>query len=171
ELPRVRLTRFKKEDRSRYFGPFAHSGLLRKTLAQMRRQFGVLLGDATPKKLPDGTWQLYDDVRQELYGFENTVTPEAYRRRIDDACAFLEGKSREWLESLRAEMLAAAEKQQFEKAAELRDIVFALEKTLAKTRNFERTDPTLSLPDASADAMRLLGEALGLNPPPRTMEC
>jgi excinuclease ABC subunit C len=171
ELPRVRLTRFKKEDRSRYFGPFAHSGLLRKTLAQMRRQFGVLLGDATPKKLPDGTWQLYDDVRQELYGFENTVTAEAYRRRIDDACAFLEGKSREWLESLRAEMLAAAEKQQFEKAAELRDIVFALEKTLAKTRTFERTDPTLSLPDASAEAMRLLGEALGLNPPPRTMEC
>ena len=171
ELPRVRLTRFKKEDHSRYFGPFAHSGLLRKTLAQMRRQFGVLLGDATPKKLPDGTWQLYDDVRQELYGFENTVTPGAYRRRIDDACAFLEGKSREWLESLRAEMLAAAEKQQFEKAAELRDIVFALEKTLAKTRTFERTDPTLSLPDASAEAMRLLGEALGLNPPPRTMEC
>ena len=171
ELPRVRLTRFKKEDRSRYFGPFAHSGLLRKTLAQMRRQFGVLLGDATPKKLPDGTWQLYDDVRQELYGFENTVTPDAYRQRVDEACAFLEGKSREWLESLRTEMLAAAEKQQFEKAAELRDIVFALEKTLAKTRNFERTDPTLALPDASAQAVRLLGEALALNPPPRTLEC
>ena len=171
ELPRVRLTRFKKEDRSRYFGPFAHSGLLRKTLAQMRRQFGVLLGDATPKKLPDGTWQLYDDVRQELYGFENTVTPAAYRQRVDDACAFLEGKSREWLESLRTEMLAAAEKQQFEKAAELRDIVFALEKTLAKTRNFERTDPTLALPDASAEAVRLLGEALALDPPPRSMEC
>jgi excinuclease ABC subunit C len=137
----------------------------------MRRQFGVLLGDATPKKLPDGTWQLYDDVRQELYGFENTVTPAVYRQRVDEACAFLEGKSREWLESLRTEMLAAAEKQQFEKAAELRDIVFALEKTLAKTRNFERTDPTLALPDASAEAVRLLGEALALDPPPRSMEC
>src|SRR4030095_8483056 len=30
ELPRFRLTRLRKEDRSRYFGPFAHSGLLRK---------------------------------------------------------------------------------------------------------------------------------------------
>ena len=46
DLPRFRLTRLKKEDRSRYFGPFAHSGLLRKTLAQMRRQFGILLSDA-----------------------------------------------------------------------------------------------------------------------------
>src|SRR5271165_3426259 len=61
-LPRFRLTRLRKDDRSRYFGPFAHSGLLRKTLAQMRRRFGVLLGDAAPRQLPDGTWQLYDDV-------------------------------------------------------------------------------------------------------------
>ena len=169
ELPRVRLTRFKKEDRSRYFGPFAHSGLLRKTLAQMRRQFGVLLGDATPKKLPDGTWQLYDDVRQELYGFENTVTPDAYRQRVDEACAFLEGKSREWLESLRNEMTAAAGRQEFEKAAELRDIVFALEKTLAKTRHFERTDPTRPLRDD--EALASLQLALHLSAPPATMEC
>src|SRR3954467_3015860 len=99
ELPRFRLTRLREEDHSRYFGPFAHSGLLRKTLAQMRRQFGILLGDSTPHKLPDGSWQLYDDVRQELYGFQNITTAENYRRRVEDACTFLEGKSREWLET------------------------------------------------------------------------
>jgi excinuclease ABC subunit C len=169
ELPRFVLIRFKKDDRARYFGPFAHSNLLRKTLAQMRRQFGILLGDATPQKLPDGRWQLYDDVRQELYGFANETTAEDYRLRVDDACAFLDGKSREWLETLRAEMLAAAEKHEFEKAAELRDIVFALQKTLAKTRNFERSDP--SSPEIGAEASRLLGEALGLKTAPRTLEC
>ncbi|QYM78907.1 excinuclease ABC subunit UvrC [Horticoccus luteus] len=169
ELPRFRLTRLKKEDRSRYFGPFAHSGLLRKTLAQMRRQFGILLGDGTPHRLPDGSWQLYDDVRQELYGFPNTVTSEQYRHRVNDACGFLEGKSREWLETLRAEMASAAEKHEFEKAAELRDVVFALERTLAKTRRFERSDPTR--PSADEAAMQALGEALALPAPPRTMEC
>src|SRR6184192_4185714 len=51
EMPRFMLTRFRKEDRSRYFGPFAHSGLLRRTLASMRKQFGVLLGDSRPVKL------------------------------------------------------------------------------------------------------------------------
>jgi hypothetical protein len=107
ELPRFRLTRLKKDDRSRYFGPFAHSGLLRRTLAQMRRQFGILLGDALPQKLPDGSWRLYDDVREELYGTENIVTPEHYRARVEAACQFLEGKSREWLETLRTEMAAA----------------------------------------------------------------
>src|ERR1700679_2501097 len=73
ELPRFRLTRLRKDDRSRYFGPFPHSGLLRKTLAQMRRQFGILLMDATPRQLADGSWRMYDDVRQELYDFPQSV--------------------------------------------------------------------------------------------------
>lgn len=168
ELPRFRLTRLKKEDRSRYFGPFAHSGLLRKTLAQMRRQFGVLLADASPTRLPDGRWRLYDDVRQEIYGFDNDVSADDYRRRALAACEFLDGKSREWLEALRAEMSAAAQKQEFEKAAELRDIVFALEKTLAKTRRFER-EPALLQPDA--DALSALAAAIALPRPPEHMEC
>jgi excinuclease ABC subunit C len=169
ELPRFRLTRIKKEERSRYFGPFAHSGLLRRTLATMRRQFGILLGDSTPQKLPDGRWQLYDDVREELYGTENIVTPEAYRERVLAACEFLEGKSREWLETLRTEMTNAAAKQEFEKAAELRDVVFALEETLRKTRRFERLDPTR--PAGDEDALRALQEALHLGAALRTMEC
>ena len=169
ELPRFRLTRIKKDDRSRYFGPFAHSGLLRKTLAQMRRQFGILLGDGLPQKLPDGTWRLYDDVREEIYGTENIVTAEGYRHRVEEACGFLEGKSREWLETLRAEMTAAAAKQEFEKAAGLRDIVFALEQTLGRTRRFERIDPTR--PEGDAAALHALRLALGLPHPPRVMEC
>jgi len=169
EMPRFRLTRIRKDDRSRYFGPFAHSGLLRKTLAQMRRQFGILLGDATPQRLPDGAWQLYADVRREIHGFPNQVTREEYLRRVTEACGFLEGKSREWLANLRSEMEAAAAKQEFEKAAELRDVIFALQKTLAKTRHFERTDPTVV--NADETALRLLGETLGLPAPPNAMEC
>src|SRR5476649_1517737 len=84
ELPRFRLTRIKKEERSRYFGPFAHSGLLRRTLAQMRRQFGILLTDGTPQRISADTWQLYDDVREELYGTENIVAPAAYRGRVEE---------------------------------------------------------------------------------------
>lgn len=167
-LPRFRLTRIRREDRSRYFGPFAHSGLLRKTLAQMRRQHGILLGDATPQRLSDGRWRLYDDVRQELYGFPNLVTPGEYRQRVDDACAFLEGKSREWLEMLRGEMAAAAARQEFEKAAELRDVVFALERTLAKTRRFQREQPVVHRDEQALAAVQ---ELLGLKGPPEHMEC
>jgi excinuclease ABC subunit C len=169
ELPRFRLARFRKDDRSRYFGPFAHSGPLRKALAQMRRQFGILLGDGAPSRQPDGSWLLYDDVRSEIYGFQGSVTAGAYRERVDRACEFLEGKSLEWLDSLRSEMVAASGRRNFEKAAGLRDIVFALEKTLEKPRRFERTDPTA--PSADESALEALQLALGLPSPPLAIEC
>jgi excinuclease ABC subunit C len=169
ELPRFRLARIRKDDSSRYFGPFAHSGPLRKALAQMRKQFGILLADGAPQKLPDGSWQLYDDVRSEIYGFDGSVTPEAYRGRVVQACEFLEGKSREWLESLRSEMAAAAGRREYEKAAGLRDIVHALDKTIEKPRHFQRTDPTALSADGSA--LALLQQALDLKSPPATIEC
>jgi excinuclease ABC subunit C len=167
-LPRFVLTRFKKDTRSRYFGPFAHSGLLRKTLATMRAKFGVLLGDSSPKKIGDDTWQLYDDVRSELYGWPNTVTTAEYRERVTQAADFLDGKSREWLSALRTEMTMRAGKQEFEKAAELRDIVLALERTLAPTRKFSREVVQLQ-PDQTA--LVALQAALNLPTLPVHLEC
>src|ERR1700730_5674306 len=42
EWPRFRLTRLKKNDAARYFGPYAGAGALRQTLNLMRKKFGVL---------------------------------------------------------------------------------------------------------------------------------
>jgi excinuclease ABC subunit C len=168
EMPRFALTRLRKDDRSRYFGPFAHSALLRRTLAEMRRQYGILLGDTRPVPTAGGTYRLYDDVRAEIYGHANEVTPADYRRRVGQACEFLEGKSREWLETLRAEMHAAAAAQEFERAAGLRDVVQALEETLARTRRFERAPPLLR---ADEVALELLAGALRLPGPPAHLEC
>jgi excinuclease ABC subunit C len=167
-LPRFVLTRFKKDTRSRYFGPFAHSGLLRKTLATMRSKYGVLLGDSSPRKISEDTWQLYDDVRSELYGWPNTVTTAEYRERVTQAADFLDGKSREWLASLRTEMMVRSGKQEFEKAAELRDIVLALERTLSPTRKFSREVVQLQ-PDQNA--LIALQTALNLPTLPVHLEC
>src|ERR1043165_5642327 len=40
-IPRITLTRLRTDDGARYFGPFAHSGALRNTLALVRRQFNL----------------------------------------------------------------------------------------------------------------------------------
>jgi excinuclease ABC subunit C len=168
EIPRFGLVRFKKDDRARYFGPFVHSAHLRRALAEMRRRFGVVLGDASPQRLPDGRWRLYDDVRQEIYGHANEVTAADYRQRIAPACEFLEGRSREWLAELTEEMKRAAAAQDFEKAAGLRDIVFALERTLERTRKFVRTPHT---PAGDEGALQALQQALALPAPPRHLEC
>ncbi len=168
DLPRFGLVRFKKEDGARYFGPFVHAQHIRKTLSEMRRRFGVLLGDSDPARLENGSYRLYDDVRSEIYGHENVVTRDEYAERVEIACAFLEGKSKEWLEELKLDMAAAAAKQDYEKAAMLRDIVFALEASLTKTRKFERE----LVPRSSAtDDLESLREALQLKLAPRVIEC
>jgi excinuclease ABC subunit C len=168
DMPRFRVTRLKTSESSRYFGPFAFASQMRKTLLNMRLQFGVLLGDASPTLLPDGRWKLYDDIRSELYGHENIVTAEEYRARVDGAVAFLEGKSREWLEDLRKCMFEASEKREYEDAARLRDLCLAIERTLVPTRKFTVIPQTDKADEA---IVRELGETLKMRVPPRNIEC
>ncbi|MDP0500367.1 MAG: excinuclease ABC subunit UvrC [Verrucomicrobiota bacterium JB022] len=170
-LPRFRLVRFRQSEQSLYFGPFAHAGRLRKTLGELRLKYGILLSDASPTRQEDGTWRLYDDVRAEIYGHENVLTEEDYQERVRAACVFLEGKSREWLADLEDEMRKAAENREFERAAELRDVLFALKGTIERTRKFTRRDvlkPTNTNTEPVLDA---LAEALKLPHPPKHIEC
>jgi excinuclease ABC subunit C len=76
EWPRFRLTRIRTDDGSQYFGPFAHSGALRQTLAFLRKKFGVLTfgtGSPTEKELKSSVYQ----VPQKL----SSLTGEQYRER------------------------------------------------------------------------------------------
>jgi len=167
-LPRFRLTRNRTDSNSRYFGPFAHSGHLRKTLAELRRRFGILLSDGTPVELPDGRWRLYDDARAEIYQNPNELTTEEYALRLDAACEFLEGKAREWLAELKAEMKVAAEARRYEEAAKLRDRIEALERTASRTRKFERN---LLGTHNHSQVVKRLKEKLAIKRTPRRMEC
>lgn len=168
ELPRFRLVRFRLPDKAVYFGPFAHSGLLRRTLQEMRLKYGILLGDAHPQQLETGQWRLYDDARAEIFGHANIVSAEDYRSRVNRACAFLEGKARAWIDEMEAQMQAAAAALDFERAADLRDAVEALRKTTQRTRTFAKVT---IVPVAETEPLRLIQEAIGLPRPPVTMEC
>src|SRR5881296_159122 len=104
EWPRFRLARFKKDDRSRYFGPYAHAGALRQTLNFMRKKFGVLTfgrGSPTERELKSSTYQ----VPMRL----SEISAEQYRERVAQACEFLEGHSREMIAALEQQMHKAAE--------------------------------------------------------------
>jgi excinuclease ABC subunit C len=164
EWPRFRLARFKKDDGSRYFGPYAHAGALRQTLNFMRKKFGVLTfgrGAPTERELKSSTYQL--PVRL------SEISAQQYRERVSQACDFLEGKSREMIAALEEQMHDAAEKMDFERAAELRNMVADLRNTTRPTRRFTRgTLPSTIDPMADVQA---LGDALHLPDAPRVMEC
>jgi excinuclease ABC subunit C len=164
EWPRFRLTRLKKNDTSRYFGPYANAGALRQTLNLLRKKFGVLTfgrGAPTERELKSSTYQV--PVRL------SEINAEEYRQRVRQACEFLEGHSREMIEMLEAEMQKAAEKMDFEKAAELRNMIDDVRETTRQTRRFTRGSLPSTI-DPMADVISL-GEALQLPRPPRVMEC
>ena len=164
EWPRFRLARFKKDDGSRYFGPYAHAGALRQTLNFMRKKFGVLTfgrGAPTERELKSSTYQV--PVRL------SEISAEQYRERVEQACEFLEGKSREMIAALEDQMHKAAEKMDFEKAAELRNMVADLRSTTRPTRRFTRGSLPSTI-DPLAD-VQALAEALHLSDAPRVMEC
>jgi excinuclease ABC subunit C len=164
EWPRFRLARFKKDDGSRYFGPYAHAGALRQTLNFMRKKFGVLTfgrGAPTERELKSATYQV--PVRL------SEISAEQYRERVAQACEFLEGKSREMITALEEQMQKAAEKMDFEKAAELRDMVGDLRDTTKPIRRFTRGSLPSTI-DPIAD-VRELADALRLPHLPRIMEC
>ncbi len=164
EWPRFRLARFKKDDGSRYFGPYAHAGALRQTLNFMRKKFGVLTfgrGAPTERELKSSTYQL--PVRL------SEISAEQYRERVAQACDFLEGHSREMISTLESEMHKAAEKMDFEKAAELRNMINDLRSTTRPTRRFTRGSLPSAI-DPMAD-VQALAEALRLPDVPRVMEC
>ena len=168
-LPRFRLVRARTSESARYFGPFPHAPQVRKTLTEMRRRFGILLGDAEPKLLADGRWQVYDDARAEIQAHPNVLSAEEYAGRVTAACAFLEGRVREWTEELRANMDKAAEARDYERAAECRDLLSAIRATTERARRFVREDPLPRLD--GTPGLAALAACLGLSGPPATMEC
>ena len=164
EWPRFRLARFKKDDGARYFGPYAHAGALRQTLNFMRKKFGVLTfgrGAPTERELKSATYQ----VPMRL----SEIDAETYQQRIAQASEFLEGHSREMMNALEEEMQKAAEKLDFEKAAELRNMLEDLRRTTKPMRRFTRHSlPSTIDPQADVQA---LADALQLPQLPRMMEC
>jgi excinuclease ABC subunit C len=164
EWPRFRLARFRKDDGARYFGPFAHAGALRQTLNFMRKKFGVLTfgrGSPTERELKSATYQVPTRLSE--------ISAELYRERVAQACDFLEGHSREMMAAVEDEMRKAAVKLDFEKAAELRNMLDDLRRTTKPMRRFTRHSlPSTIDPISDVEA---LGDALQLTRLPSIMEC
>ena len=169
-FPRFQLVRLKKNDGARYFGPYPHSGALRSTLQVLQRKYG--LRSCRPRVPGEKDYRhCHDDVIRNCSApCVKKISEADYRSRVLQVCAFLEGRSKDVPEELKAEMMAAAEKKDFEKAAALRDLITALRQTAVRSRRFLRGDSLPRAKDPQGD-MRALGEALGLPRPPFLMEC
>ena len=169
-IPRFTLTRLQQEDGARYFGPFASSGALRRTLAMIRARFNLRgCRPLTPNER-DYKHCLYANLKYCTAPCIGNVTRDQYLLQVQAACDFLAGHSEELEAELELEMKKAAAKLEFERAAQLRDLLTDLRQTTAKTSQFKRLPYTLPVAlDPARDLLELAG-VLGLAAPPLRIE-
>jgi len=120
-FPRLLLTRERRADGARYFGPYADAGALRQALQFMRRVFPL----RTCRQFP-ATPCLEYHLGQCLAPCVGFIDETAYSRIVKDLVAFLEGKRDDLLRELSRRMEGASKAQRFEEAARLRDQIQAL---------------------------------------------
>ncbi len=168
--PKFQLTRVKKDDGARYFGPFAHSGALRRTISWMNKEFG--LRNCRPMRPVEKDYQhCHDDVIKNCTApCIGRITRDEYLARVEQACDFLQGHSKDLVASIEEEMQEAAAALDFERAAELRDMVENLKKTLRPTRQFRKRGVPGKAINPEAD-VKELQEYLRLDREPAVMEC
>jgi excinuclease ABC subunit C len=167
-FPRFQLTRMKKDDGCRYFGPFAHSGSLRKTLSLLRRKFHLRTCRPEIPGEVDFRHCLQHIIKNCSAPCVNKITRVGYLAKVKEACEFLDGASGEMLAEFKEEMKKAAERLDFERAAEIRNLLDDLRRTTRPTKRFARQFVTTVRP---SEDMVTLQEALGLPAPLNIIEC
>ncbi len=132
-FPRLSIVRKVQKDGALYYGPYTPAGALRETLKVIKKSFPL----ATCTIDIDGTAEracLEFEIKRCMAPCTGNQSQEDYLKIVGQVRQFLEGRDHELLDDLRAQMEAAAEREEFEEAARLRDRLFKIERTLEKQR-------------------------------------
>jgi excinuclease ABC subunit C len=143
-FPRVIATRRVVQDGSRYFGPYPSAGAVHRTLDLLKRLFPYracdieITGNAARPCL-------YYHIGRCVGPCIGAVSQEEYRNVIENVVLFLEGRADDVIARLRAEMEAAAERLEFERAARLRDELRAIEHVLQQQKIVTGSDESFDV--------------------------
>jgi len=131
-FPRVMIVRKRREDRARYFGPFTNVKAMRATLKLAQKLFPIRTCTLDlPLKTPRRPCLNYH-IGRCLGPCAELVTPEEYAEVVDRVALLFDGRITGLIRRLREEMKEAADRQEFERAAHIRDHMAALERSLER---------------------------------------
>jgi excinuclease ABC subunit C len=134
EYPRVMVMRGARRRGVRYFGPYSHAWAIRETVDTLLRVFPVRTCSA-------GVFKRAGQIgRPCLLGYigkcsapcVGRVDAAAHRALAEEFCDFMAGQTGKFIRRLETEMRRAADAEEYERAARLRDDVQALQRALEK---------------------------------------
>ena len=133
DFPRLSIVRRVQKDGALYYGPYTPANALRETLKVIKHVFPL----ATCTIDIDGTADracIEFEIKRCMAPCTGNQSKEEYHQIVKQVRQFLEGRDHELLDGLRARMEAAAEREEFEEAARVRDRLFKIERMLEKQR-------------------------------------
>ena len=135
DVPRVFITRNRTDRGAKYFGPYTQAWAVRETLDSLLKVFpvrscstGVYRAAASA-----GRACLLGDIGKCAAPCIEKVSKPEHKQIAKQFAAFMSGNDLSHLKTLRERMQAAAESEQYELAAKLRDQLVALETVLEKS--------------------------------------
>lgn len=124
DYPNVFYTRSIKNDGAKYFGPYANPYAAKEMINFIKERFQIRQCKVFKS---NKRACLNYHIKRCLAPCVNYVSKEEYRKQIDQIIMLLEGKTESIIKNLENEMKKAAEKQDYETAAKLRDRISAIE--------------------------------------------
>jgi excinuclease ABC subunit C len=126
DFPRLLLARRPAETGSRYFGPYPRASAVHETIRLLRRIFPIR--NCTNQKFRNAARPCLEfHIKRCQAPCQQWVDRETYRETLRQVERFLEGHAEEVLADLTRQLKDAAAALEFERAAELRDQIRAIE--------------------------------------------
>ena len=131
DYPNVFMTRTLKNDGAKYFGPYANPGAAKEMLKFIKERFQI----RQCKNFKSNKRACINyDIKRCLAPCVNKVSKEDYKKQIDQIIMLLEGKTDDIIKDLDKEMKELSLKQEYEKAAIVRDKKQAIERISIKQK-------------------------------------
>ncbi len=135
EYPRFSVTRERKKDRSRYYGPYRGASDAYTALETVLKIFGLpTCKRVFPRDIGKERPCIYKDMGRCAAPCVGGIDREEYSRLVRCAEWVLDGNVRETVDNLSREMEAASEAMEFERAIMLRDSIRAIERLREKQK-------------------------------------
>lgn len=129
--PALQKVRKIKDDKALYFGPYSSGHSVKKTLNQIQKIFKLRKCKNIQFKNRSRPC-LNFQIKACLGLCCNDISPVEYKKQVQDAILFLKGRSKQVVKKLKKRMMEYSSSQEYEKAAEIRDAIFAVENIMEK---------------------------------------
>ncbi len=133
DFPRLSIVRRVQKDGALYYGPYTPANALRETLKVIKHVFPLATCTIDINGTADRACIEFE-IKRCMAPCTGNQTKAEYHQIVKQVRQFLEGRDHELLDDLRTRMEAAADREEFEEAARLRDRLFKIERMLEKQR-------------------------------------